>query len=178
MLRDSDSVRNQDSAVSNTLAYIRSQNRWSFVKVIERSHISKFRLGPFWLSFVEVRFAFGLPRWISGQTMWFYSALTTKWRGGAGGYVFRPLFFNCLELFNWLLEICSRCLGNYWEIPICCSNIDISKKHFFYPTITYSGLCSLHDPCMQILFLIEFLNLGVIYLEKSFEVHRSPPKII
>ena len=49
---------------------------------------------------------------------------------------------------------------------------------FFCPTTTYSRLCSADHTCMKILFLPGFLTLGVIYSEKKFGVHRSPPKIM
>ena len=52
------------------------------------------------------------------------------------------------------------------------------KNTFFCPTTTYSGLCSSDHPCMKILFLVEFLGVGVIYSEKNFDVRRSPPKVM
>ena len=52
------------------------------------------------------------------------------------------------------------------------------RKTLFFPTTTYSGLCSSHHTCMKILFLAGFLGLCVIYPEKHFGVHRSPPKIM
>ena len=48
--------------------------------------------------------------------------------------------------------------------------IEIFPKNTFSPTSTYSGLCSSDHPCMQILFLVGVLGLGVIYSGKNFEV--------
>ena len=52
------------------------------------------------------------------------------------------------------------------------------KTLFFCPTTTYSGLCSSGHPCINNLFLVVFLGRGVIYLENTFELRQSPPKIM
>ena len=51
-------------------------------------------------------------------------------------------------------------------------------KTIFCPTTTYSGLCSSGHPCIKNLFLVVFLGRGVIYLENTFELRQSPPKIM
>ena len=95
--------------------------------------------------------------------------LSTKWRGG---YIWPPsLTYFCLELFDWfVLEAVGNVipsLGNFWECPIFCSTRDISEKHLFYPTTTYSRLCSSEHTCMKILILAGLLTPGMIYSENN-----------
>ena len=119
--------------------------------------------------------------WWEMNRAFHFRILTTKWRGG-GTYAHPPLTFFCLELFDWFFSSLSAIFlafkEKYWESPICCSDWNISPKHFFCPTTTYSGLCSSDHTCMKILFLVGFLGLGVIYSEKHFWVRRSSPEIM
>ena len=87
----------------------------------------------------------------------------------------------CFELFDSFFRACRQFASysrkNYWESPICCSDWNVSPKHFFCPTTTYSELCSSDHVSLKILFLVGFSGLGVIYSEKQIWVRRSSPKL-
>ena len=91
------------------------------------------------------------------------SLLTTKCGEVGGTYAPPPANFFPLSFlidFFILSEIGFLFKENYWEPKICCSDWDISKKHFFCPTTTYSGLCSSDYPCMKNLFPVLHVGSG------------------
>ena len=80
-----------------------------------------------------------------------------------------------LTCFAWsfLVDLFFEHVGNL--LPVQGKLLRISKlllrlkkfpKTLFYPTTTYSGVCSSDHTCKKILFLEELLGLGVIYSEK------------
>ena len=44
-------------------------------------------------------------------------------------------------------------------------HIKVFPKNTFWPTTTYSGLCSVDHPCVKILFLVGCFGIGVIWSE-------------
>ena len=140
-------------------------NMWGFHRLTKNEHhvvLPKLRDG-------RLRGVHVSPK-ASKLSEWILS--TTKCGGGEVRMAPPSANFFLLRAF-WLIfffELVGNLLliqgkwENYWVSPICCSYWNISPKHFFGPTATYSGLCSSDHPCMKIMFLVEILGLGVIYI--------------